>query len=263
MNITSLCAGALAGGALVAAIAASGSPQQVQGTRTSGPIAPAGADDAAAFTKLGQLVGSWTVTGVATGADGSVQGQFQGESHFGWTLGGNFLSGDHVLWNGQGAALQMIDEMGFTPGVGFTRSELTNGDRSMFLSSGLYDQAADTIAFLTTNTLLTADGQPRSLATGFAFQSDGSVIWGTVFQANSQPVGSVKLILTRSAAQGTPHSPQAPTGVSPGAPQQNLAQMKSTMSSMIKQRQQLQSQMNQMQEQVRDMSRMMSNGQSQ
>ncbi len=239
----------------------------------SGPVAPAGADDATALAKLNQLAGYWTVTGTATGPDGSAQGSFQGESQFGWVLGGNFLAGDHGLWNQQGAALLTMDQMGYTPGVGFTRTEVTNGDRSMFISSGMYDAAADTIAFLTTNSLLTTNGQPRSLATSFAFQPDGTVICNTEFEVNDQPTGKVSLVMTRAvrqthtAPQGGPGGAGVASGQSgqggqsgqSGQPM-NTAQMKSSISAMMAQRQQLQSQMNDMQQQVQDMSRMMQTG---
>ncbi len=248
-----------------------GNAQQLPAPKpASGPIAPAGADDATALAKLNQLAGYWVVTGTATGPDGSAQGSFQGESQFGWVLGGNFLLGDHGLWNQQGAVLLTMDQMGFTPGVGFTRTEVTNGDRSMFISSGMYDAAADTIAFLTTNSLLTTNGQPRSLATSFAFQPDGTVICNTEFEVNDQPTGKVTLLMTRAplpthtAPQGGPGG----TGVASGHGGQggqggqpmNTAQMKSSISSMMKQRQQLQSQMNDMHQQVQDMSRMMQTG---
>ncbi len=234
----------------------------------SGPIAASGADDATALAKLNQLAGYWTVTGTATGPDGSAQGSFQGESQFGWVLGGNFLAGDHGLWNQSGAALITMDQMGYTPGVGFTRTEVTNGDRSMFISSGMYDAAADTIAFVTTNSLLTTDGKPRSLATSFAFQPDGTVICNTEFDVNDQPNGKVTLVMTRApmpahgGVQGVPGAggSQGQGQEGQGGQQMNTAQMKSSISAMMKQRQQLQSQMNDMQQQVQDMSRMMQTG---
>jgi hypothetical protein len=273
MQVKTLGVGALAGALLTLSIAAVGRdavPQQGSTTRQSGPISAAGSDDELALTKLNQLVGSWSVVGSAKGSDGSAQGTFQGESHIGWTLGGNFLAGDHVLWNTQGAALQMIDAMGFTPGVGFTRSEITNGDRSMFLFAGKYDDVADAIVFDTTNRLLTPTGQARALRTSFAFGNDGTVRWDTLFEVAGGGVGSVSLVMTRSASgqsqglrQGAPPSaPQpAPGGQPSAAP--DIGQMQSTLSGMLKQRQQMQSQMNQMQQQVQDMSRMMSSGLSQ
>ena len=245
-----------------------GQAQQLPAPKpASGPIAASSADDATALAKLNQLAGYWTVTGTATGPDGSAQGSFQGESQFGWVLGGNFLAGDHGLWNQQGAALLTMDQMGYTPGVGFTRTEVTNGDRSMFISSGMYDAAADTIAFLTTNSLLTTNGQPRSLATSFAFQPNGTVICNTEFEVNDQPTGKVTLLMTRAVRQTNtaPQGGPGGTGVASGQGGQggqpmNTAQMKSSISAMMAQRQQLQSQMNDMQQQVQDMSRMMQTG---
>ncbi len=253
-------AGALVSLSLAAVSLSQGTPQGTR-TRTTGPITPAGADDATALAKLNQLVGSWSVVGAAQGPDGSAQGEFQGESHFGWTLGGNFISGDHALWNAQGAQLQTIDAMGFTPGVGFTRSEMTNGDRSMFIFAGRYDAAVDAIVFESTNSLLTASGQSRALQVSFTFKDDGSVVWNTRFVVAGANAGIVSLTLTPSASSPSPSAPS----VAPSAPNSppDLAQMKSTMSGMLQQRQQMQSQMNQMQQQVQDMSRMMSSGLSQ
>ncbi|MSR69413.1 MAG: DUF1579 domain-containing protein [Phycisphaerales bacterium] len=253
-------------------------------------IAPAGADDAKALALLTQLVGSWAVQGTSIAADGTTSGPFQGTTQFGWTLGGNFLSGDHVLFNSSGSALQTIDVMGFTPGVGFTRSEITNGDRSMFLSTGIYDDAASALTFVTSNTLLTADGQPRSLATTFLFQPDGSIVWNTMFQVGDQPAGTVKLVLTQTsktpglsnpqtpfgapmlaqqggvsqsgapAAAGGSFIVQTPQGLAVTRPPQTAAENQQLLSAMMQQRQQMQAQMNTMQGQVPDMSRSMSGG---
>jgi len=247
------------------------------------PITPASADDAQAMALFTQFVGTWDVQGVAVSADGKTSGPFRGESQFGWILGGNFLSGDHVLWNADGAALQSIDLMGFTPGVGFTRSEITNGDRSMFLSTGMHDDAARVLTFVTSNSLTTPGGKPRSMSTTFMFGFDGSIIWDTQFQVNDKPAGSVKLTLTRTSAipgLSNPNTPygapmtaqggvegagansgsfivQTPQGMAVTRAPQTAAENQQLMSAMMKQRQQMQAQMNTMQGQVPDMSRTM------
>jgi len=245
----------------------------------TGPINPAGADDAQALALFTQFVGTWDVQGFATSADGKTSGPFRGESQFGWILGGNFLSGDHVLWNADGAALQSIDLMGFTPGVGFTRSEITNGDRSMFLSAGMNDDAARALTFVTSNPLTTVGGKQRSISTTFMFGFDGSITWNTQFQIDDQPAGSVKLTLTRTSAVpgiSTPNTPygapmtaqgagtnggsfivQTPQGMAVTRAPQTAAENQQLMSAMMKQRQQMQAQMNTMQGQVPDMSRSM------
>jgi len=192
-------------------------PTAIQSTHPAapaptGPITPAGADDAQALALFTQFVGTWDVQGVATSADGKTSGPFRGESQFGWILGGNFLSGDHVLWNADGAALQSIDLMGFTPGVGFTRSEITNGDRSMFLSAGMNDDAARALTFVTSNPLTTVGGKQRSISTTFMFGFDGSITWDTQFQIDDQPAGSVKLTLTRTSAVPGISTPNTPYG---------------------------------------------------
>ena len=263
-------------------------PTAIQSTRPAapaptGPITPAGADDAQALALFTQFVGTWDVQGVATSADGKTSGPFRGESQFGWILGGNFLSGDHVLWNTDGAALQSIDLMGFTPGVGFTRSEITNGDRSMFLSTGMNDDAARALTFVTSNPLTTVGGKQRSISTTFMFGFDGSITWNTQFQIDDQPAGSVKLTLTRTSAVpgiSTPNTPygapmtaqgaganagtnggsfivQTPQGMAVTRAPQTAAENQQLMSAMMKQRQQMQAQMNTMQGQVPDMSRAM------
>lgn len=289
-------AGACAFAAVILGATAQQSQQQAQPSQPQQPaplqaIAPAGADDAKALALLTQLVGSWAVQGTSIAVDGTTSGPFQGTTQFGWTLGGNFLSGDHALFNSSGSALQTIDVMGFTPGVGFTRSEITNGDRSMFLSTGIYDDAANALTFVTSNTLLTSDGQPRSLTTTFLFQPDGSVIWNTSFFVGNQPAGTVKLVMTQTSKNPGLSSPQTPFGApmlaqSGGAqsgggqgaasassgsfivqtpqglavtrPPQNAAENQQLLSAMMQQRQQMQAQMNTMQGQVPDMSRTMS-----
>lgn len=255
----------------------------------------AGITDAQALAFLSQFIGTWNVEGYATGADGTTTGPFRGESQFGWTLGGTFLAGDHVLWNAQGSALQTMDVMGFTPNVGFTRSEITNGDRSMFLSTGMYDSAINAIVFSTSNSLLTVDGKSRALDTSFIFRPDGAIVWNTSFDVDDAPAGSVKLTLTRASATPGLSSPQTPFGApmiaqqaqseqpakgaqSGGAansgsfivqtpqgmavtrPPQNAAEQQQLLAAMMKQRQQVQAQMNTMQGQVQDLSRTMSSG---
>ena len=283
--------GIAASAALVCVFAASSQSQSPPAGTTappavrapSGPITPASEDDAQALALFTQFVGTWDVQGVATSADGKTNGPFRGESQFGWILGGNFLSGDHVLWNTDGAALQSIDLMGFTPGVGFTRSEITNGDRSMFLSTGMHDDAARALTFVTSNSLTTVGGKPRSMSTTFMLGFDGSIIWDTQFQIDDEPAGSVKLTLTRTSAVpgiSTPNTPhgapmtaqgadgnagtnsgsfivQTPQGLAVTRAPQTAAENQQLMSAMMKQRQQMQAQMNTMQGQVSDMSRTM------
>lgn len=263
--------------ASAAATPAPATPAAAQAVPPStGPITPAGANDAQALALFTQFIGTWDVQGVATSADGKTSGPFRGESQFGWILGGNFLSGDHVLWNADGAALQSIDLMGFTPGVGFTRSEITNGDRSMFLSTGIRDEAARALTFVTSNALTTVDGKSRSMSTTFIFGFDGSINWETQFQIDDQPAGSVKLTLTRTSdvpGLSTPKTPygaplaaqggggsfivQTPQGMAVTRAPQSAAENQQLMSAMLKQRQQMQAQMNTLQGQVPDMSRMM------
>ncbi len=290
LQTRSFCVGiscGIAGGAVLAlALAAGQDPQASQqsaAAQTASPLTPAGADDATALAQLSQLVGTWDVQGTATGSDGATSGPFTGESQFGWTLGGNFLSGDHVLWNGKGEALQMMDVMGFTPGVGFTRSEITNGDRSMFLSTGIYDGGARAISFATSNALRTPDGKPRSISTSFFFGFDGSITWDTRFQIDDQSAGSVRLTLTRSSkspglappetAFGAPmvvqggagaanggFIVQSPNGLAVTRAPLTPAENQQLLTAMMKQRQQMQAQMNAMQGQVADMSRTMAVG---
>ncbi len=287
------------GCALVAAILGASAHQSQPQAQPSSPaqptqraplqaIAPAGADDAKALALLTQLVGSWSVQGTSIAVDGTTSGPFQGTTQFGWTLGGNFLAGDHALFNSTGSALQTIDVMGFTPGVGFTRSEITNGDRSMFLSTGIYDDAANALTFVTSNSLLTSDGQPRSLTTTFVFQVDGTVTLSTSFFVGDQPAGTVRLVMTQTSKTPGLSSPQTPFGApmlaqsggaqsgggqsAPGGsfivqtpqglavtrPPQNAAENQQLLTAMMQQRQQMQAQMNTMQGQVPDMSRAMS-----
>jgi len=282
-----LCAVSCAFGALLGAfvLTAHGSAREqaaVQQTK-------AAISDAKARALLTLFVGSWEVRGTTLGADGASTGPFQGQCHFNWTLGGVFLAGDHVLYNQEGAALQIMDVMGFTPGVGFTRSEITNGDRSMFLSTGMYDDAPNAMVFSSANPMLTPDGKRRSLDTSFMFRPDGTIVWNTTFEEDDSPAGTVKLVLTRmqtppamqapSTPFGAPMIAQAaagqgaapPTAVASGGnfivqTQQGLAvtrapqsmeENKQLLSAMLQQRQQLQAQMNAMQGQVQDMSRMM------
>lgn len=285
--------------ALLALVIGAASSQQAQTpsrghSAPAAPIAAAGPNDAPAVAILDKLVGTWSAQGTATAPDGSTSGPFHGESQFGWSLGGNFLSGDHLLFNAQGAALQTIDVMGFTPGVGFTRSEITNGDRSMFLSTGMFDQAASALTFVTSNPMQTAAGAPRSLTTTFIFRPDGSVMLMTTFEENDQPAGSVSVVLTQTSknpgltspqtpfgapllmqqgasganatggnAAGAAHGPtgsfivQTPQGMAVTRPPQTMAENQQLMKAMMNQRQQMQAQMNTMQGQMQDMSRSM------
>lgn len=209
--------GALISGAALSTFGLARAPQEGGSTQTAAtnqaPSAapatqPAVISDAKARALLGLFVGSWEVRGTTVGVGGASTGPFQGQCHFNWTLGGVFLAGDHVLYNQQGAALQMMDVMGFTPGVGFTRSEITNGDRSMFLSTGMYDDAPNALVFASSNPMVTPGGKQRSLDTSFLFRPDGTIVWNTTFEEEDSPVGTVKLVLTRME---TPPSMQAPT----------------------------------------------------
>ncbi|MBM4009151.1 MAG: DUF1579 domain-containing protein [Planctomycetes bacterium] len=290
--------GALISGAALSTFGLARAPQGGGSTQTAAtnqaPSAapatqPAVISDAKARALLGLFVGSWEVRGTTVGVGGASTGPFQGQCHFNWTLGGVFLAGDHVLYNQQGAALQMMDVMGFTPGIGFTRSEITNGDRSMFLSTGMYDDAPNALVFASSNPMVTPGGKQRSLDTSFLFRPDGTIVWNTTFEEEDSPVGTVKLVLTRME---TPPSMQAPTtpfgapmiaqggaaettsqqaaaadsknfivqtpqGLAVTRAPQSMEENKQLLSAMLQQRQQLQAQMNAMQGQVQDMSRMM------
>jgi hypothetical protein len=245
--------------------------------------------DAKARALLSLFVGSWEVRGATVGADGASAGPFQGQCHFNWTLGGVFLAGDHVLYNQEGAALQIMDVMGFTPGIGFTRSEITNGDRSMFLSTGMYDDAPNALVFSSSNPMITPEGKRRSLDTTFLFRPDGTIVWNTTFEEDDAPAGTVKLVLSRMETPGALQAPstpfgapmiaqaaagqavpqqkaaadggnfivQTPQGLAVTRAPQNMEENKQLLSAMLQQRQQLQAQMNTMQGQVQDMSRMM------
>lgn len=286
--------GALLGGAALPTFGWANAPQASAPAPTPAPQAPSTADpavisDAKARALLTLFVGSWEVRGTTVQASGASTGPFQGQCHFNWTLGGTFLAGDHVLYNQEGAALQVMDVMGFTPGVGFTRSEITNGDRSMFLSTGMYDDAPNALVFASSNPMITTDGKRRSLDTSFLFRPDGTIVWNTTFEEDDMPAGTVKLVLTRmetppsmqapttpfgapmiaqgGASQATSQQPsaagggnfivQTPQGLAVSRAPQNMEENKQLLSAMLQQRQQLQAQMNAMQGQVQDMSRMM------
>jgi len=290
--------GALLGGAALSTLGLARGPQAGVNTqaaaKTQAPSAASAAEsavisDAKARALLTLFVGSWEVRGTTIGADGGSTGPFQGQCHFNWTLGGVFLAGDHVLYNQEGAALQIMDVMGFTPGVGFTRSEITNGDRSMFLSTGMYDEAPNALVFASSNPMITADGKRRSLDTSFLFRPDGTIVWNTTFEEDDAPAGTVKLVLTRMEtppSMGAPTTPfgapmiaqggtvqttsqqsaaagsgsfivQTPQGLAVTRAPSNMEENKQLLSAMLQQRQQLQAQMNTMQGQVQDMSRMM------
>lgn len=292
-----LCVLSCAFGALLSAAAlstfglarAAQAPPTTQAPAAAPAAESAVISDAKARALLTLFVGSWDVRGTTVGADAASTGPFQGQCHFSWTLGGVFLAGDHVLYNQQGAALQIMDVMGFTPGVGFTRSEITNGDRSMFLSTGMYDDAPNALVFASSNPMITPNGKRRSLDTSFLFRPDGTIVWNTTFEEDDAPAGTVKLVLSRmetppamqapatpfgapmiaqgGAGQATSQQPsaagggnfivQTPQGLAVTRAPQNMEENKQLLSAMLQQRQQLQAQMNAMQGQVQDMSRMM------
>jgi hypothetical protein len=204
-------------------------------------------------------------------------------------MGGTFLGGDHLITRG-GSALQIQDVMGFAAPGGFTRSEITSGDRALFMSTGRWQADSNTLSFTTVNPLVTPDGRPRSLLTLFRFESDDTVIWTTAFITDGQPSGTVELTLSResqvpgvsnpdtsfgvpmmaggmptggagqgagAAAGGQPGNfiVQSPMGVAVTRPPQSIAETQQVLQAMIKQKQQMQAQVSTMQQQVQDMSR--------
>jgi hypothetical protein len=238
---------------------------------------------------LSKLVGTWSVKGVAIAPDGTKTEGFAGTSRFGPAMGGTFLGGDHLITRGE-SALQIQDVMGFAAPGGFTRSEITSGDRALFMSTGRWQADSQTLAFTTVNPLVTPDGRPRSLLTLFRFESDDTVIWTTAFITDGQPSGTVELTLSREsqvpgvanpdtsfgvpmmaggmpmggagqAAGGAPGGQpgnfivQSPMGVAVTRPPQSIAETQQVLQAMIKQKQQMQAQVSTMQQQVQDMSR--------
>ena len=237
---------------------------------------------------LSKLVGTWSVKGVAIAPDGTKTEGFAGTCRFGPAMGGTFLGGDHLITRGE-SALQIQDVMGFAAPGGFTRSEITSGDRALFMSTGRWQADAQTLSFTTVNPLVTPDGRPRSLLTLFRFESDDTVIWTTAFITDGQPSGTVELTLSREsqvpgvatpdtafgvpmmaggmpaagAAQGAAAAGaqqgnfivQSPMGVAVTRPPQSIAETQQVLQAMIKQKQQMQAQVSTMQQQVQDMSR--------
>lgn len=235
---------------------------------------------------LSKLVGTWSVKGVAIAPDGAKTEGFAGTCRFGPAMGGTFLGGDHLITRG-GSALQIQDVMGFAAPGGFTRSEVTSGDRALFMSTGRWQADSQTLSFTTVNPLVTPDGQPRSLLTLFRFESNDTVVWTTAFITDGQPTGTVELTLSRESqvpgvatpdtAFGVPLMPggmpagqgassaqggqpgsfivQSPMGVAVTRPPQSVAETQQVLQAMIKQKQQMQAQVSTMQQQVQDMSR--------
>lgn len=226
---------------------------------------------------LSKLVGTWSVKGVAIAPDGTKTDGFAGTCRFGPAMGGTFLGGDHLITRG-GSALQIQDVMGFAAPGGFTRSEITSGDRALFMSTGRWQADSQTLSFTTVNPLVTPDGRPRSLLTLFRFESDDTVVWTTAFITDGQPSGTVELTLSRESqvpgvatpdtAFGAPMMPgaaqgaqqgnfivQSPMGVAVTRPPQSIAETQQVLQAMIKQKQQMQAQVSTMQKQVQDMSR--------
>lgn len=238
---------------------------------------------------LSKLVGTWSVKGVAIAPDGTKTEGFAGTSRFGPAMGGTFLGGDHLITRGDNA-LQIQDVMGFAAPGGFTRSEITSGDRALFMSTGRWQEDSKTLAFTTVNPLVTPDGRPRSLVTLFRFESDDRVVWTTAFITDGQPSGTVELTLSRESqvpgvanpdtsfgvpmmaggmpmggpGQASGAAPggqpgnfivQSPMGVAVTRPPQSIAETQQVLQAMIKQKQQMQAQVSTMQKQVQDMSR--------
>ena len=237
---------------------------------------------------LSKLVGTWSVKGVAIAPDGSKTEGFAGTCRFGPAMGGTFLGGDHLITRGE-SALQIQDVMGFAAPGGFTRSEITSGDRALFMSTGRWQADSQTLSFTTVNPLVTPDGRPRSLLTLFRFESDDTVVWTTAFITDGQPSGTVELTLAREsqvpgvanpdtsfgvpmmagampgagagqagAAPGGQQGSfivQSPMGVAVTRPPQSIAETQQVLQAMIKQKQQMQAQVSTMQQQVQDMSR--------
>lgn len=238
---------------------------------------------------LSKLVGTWSVKGVAIAPDGTKTEGFAGTCRFGPAMGGTFLGGDHLITRGE-SALQIQDVMGFAAPGGFTRSEITSGDRALFMSTGRWQADSQTLSFTTVNPLVTPDGRPRSLLTLFRFESDDTVIWTTAFITDGQPSGTVELTLSResqvpgvanpdtsfgvpmmaggmpmggagqaagAAGGGQPGNfiVQSPMGVAVTRPPQSIAETQQVLQAMIKQKQQMQAQVSTMQQQVQDMSR--------
>ncbi len=273
------------GAAPAAAPAAAPSPAAATQSSTEASNTAA---DFAGDGLLSKLVGTWSVTGVAIAPDGSKTDGFAGTCRFGPAMGGTFLGGDHLITRGE-SALQIQDVMGFAAPGGFTRSEITSGDRALFMSTGRWQADAQTLSFTTVNPLVTPDGRPRSLLTLFRFESDDTVIWTTAFITDGQPSGTVELTLSResqvpgvanpdtafgapmmaggmpmggagqagAAAGGQPGNfiVQSPMGVAVTRPPQSIAETQQVLQAMIKQKQQMQAQVSTMQQQVQDMSR--------
>lgn len=229
---------------------------------------------------LSRLVGTWRVEGTAIAPDGSKTTGFGGTCRFGPAMGGTFLGGDHLITRGE-SALQIQDMMGFAAPGGFSRSEVTTGDRALFMSTGRWQADSQTLSFTTVNPLVTPDGKPRSLVSLFRFEQGGTVTWTTAFLTDGQPAGTVVLTLTRESdtpgvsAPDTPFGApvmaggaqmpqgaggngfivQGPTGMAVTRAPQSVAETQQVLQAMIKQKQQMQAQVSTMQQQVQDMSR--------
>jgi hypothetical protein len=260
--------------------AASPAPSPTEASNTAADFAGDGL--------LSRLVGTWSVKGVAIAPDGGKTEGFAGTCRFGPAMGGTFLGGDHLITRGD-SALQIQDVMGFAAPGGFTRSEITSGDRALFMSTGRWQADSQTLSFTTVNPLVTPDGRPRSLLTLFRFESDDRVVWTTAFITDGQPSGTVELTLSRESqvpgvsnpdtafgapmmAGGMPMGGagqgaaapggqpgnfivQSPMGVAVTRPPQSIAETQQVLQAMIKQKQQMQAQVSTMQQQVQDMSR--------
>lgn len=277
----SLCALLAVAGA---APAPQGQPAPARQQRPAPPESPQTeasntAADFAGDGVLSRLVGTWRVEGTAIAPDGSKTTGFGGTCRFGPAMGGTFLGGDHLITRGE-SALQIQDIMGFAAPGGFSRSEVTSGDRALFMSTGRWQADSQTLSFTTVNPLVTPDGKPRSVVSLFRFEQGGTVTWTTAFITDGQPAGTVVLTLTRESDTpgvsapdtpfGAPMMPagaamqqgggngfivQGPTGMAVTRPPQSIAETQQVLQAMIKQKQQMQAQVSTMQQQVQDMSR--------
>lgn len=241
--------------ALLAAVAGVGLAQGQGG-------APQMLSDADARTLLDRLVGSWSISGASANADGTPVDQLSGEAQFVWAAGGNFVVGEMVLNNGR-ALMQSAEAYGYSPQTGqFSRTEMTNVDRSMFLSTGLVAPDGNGVVFQTVNSLATPEGKPRMLQTELQLGSADTLSVTITYTESGQVDGVVQLTLRRVTPPATPAG-GAPSGVSPSGAQpstMSMSQMQSTLQGMVAQRQALQKQMNTMQSSVKQMSQSFHDG---
>lgn len=213
--------------------------------------------DADARTLLDRLTGSWAINGSSANADGTPVDQLSGEAQFVWAAGGNFVVGEMVLNNGR-ALMQSAEAYGYSPQTGqFSRTEMTNVDRSMFLSSGLVAPDGAGVMFQTVNSLATPEGKPRMLQTELRLNSADTLGMTITYIESGQIDGVVQLTLKRV----TPPDGSAGTAAGGAQPSNmSMTQMQSALQGMVAQRQALQSQMNTMQNSVKQMSQSFHDG---